>query len=487
MLKNAMLNTQNYTLTENGALTHRSTKSHVLDLFALGAAVREYQNKQMLENLIANALDEDLVKALKVIFYLSDIREGQGSRDFFKTALRQVMLKDVKLARKLLPYVAQFGRWDYLYWFVGTSLQNDAFALFEKELVKSFETNRPSLIFKWLASEDAASQETQRNARLTCKYLKLEPKEYRQMLSKGRKMLGEAVVERKMTEGEWQEIDYSRVGSMASRKYRKAFVRHAPENFRTFVTKVKSGEVKMNAKVIYPYQILQSGLRAHGLERDAAQAQWQSLPNYIPEGSEAIFVVDTSGSMSWGGIDPQPRLIANSLGIYAAERLAGEFKNCYITFSREARLVQLPNGNVFDKYKYLERNSINENTNLQSVFDLVLRTALQNRIPQGNMPKRIVIVSDMEFDNAVTGFTNLEVIRAKYRASGYEMPMLVFWNVAARHNQTPATLDSQGIALISGFSPSIMKAVLSANPVITPYDMMLEVINVQRYAFLDTL
>jgi hypothetical protein len=489
MLKSLLQTESNYTLTENGALTHRSTKSYVLDLFALGGSAKSSIGR----DLIANALYEDSRTALKVIFYLSDIREGQGRRDFFRTSLLYILSQDKELARKLLPYVAEFGRWDYLYWFMGTSLESEALLTLEKEVEKCLTNKTTSLVFKWLASEDASSEETKRNAEITRRAFGLTRREYRKMLSWGRKALGDAVVEHKMSTNLWEDIDHSKVPSVAMKKYRKAFISHIPNKFTTFVGKVEKGEAKINSKVLYPHDIVHAGEYTEGVERRALAAQWNALPNYLSDNVRALAVVDTSGSMSG-----QPLEIASSIGIYLAERMVGEFKNTIVSFSSEARLFDVSHGDVFDKYNFLKRNTINDNTNLQSVFNLLLRTALKHNVSANEMPNRIIIMSDMEFDRATgpgwndygrrgADTTNLDEIRRKYAVSGYEFPQIIFWNVDARNTQVPTTMNDKGVILVSGYSPVVVKSVLSDDPYITPYRAMLEAVNVERYAFIDKL
>lgn len=487
MLKTAILNEQNFTQTENGADTHRSTKSYVLDLFALGAAA----NGINIEKLISNALMENPALAVKVIFNISDIRQGQGRRDFFRTALKVVAKENEDWARLLLIYIPEFGRWDYLYWFMGTSLQNAALGVLGHEVSKCLQEGKPSLVFKWLASNDASAVETKRNAEITRKFFGMTPRKYRQMLSWGRKGLAEGVVERKMSAKVWSEIDYSKVPSVAMKKYRKAFILHSPEKFTGFIKKVQTGETKINSSVLYPSDIVHAGRNLNrGVEREALAAQWDALPNYLSNEVRALAVVDTSGSM-FG----KPLEIAGSLGIYLAERMVGEFNNSVISFSERAQLFELPKGDVFAKFNYLEENSIVENTNLQSVFELLLNTAVSARVPAEQMPNRIIVISDMEFDSATapdwrssrTRVTNLDAIRQKYAASGYEFPQIIFWNVDARHTQTPATMNDKGVILVSGYSPVIMKSVLSDDPYITPYKAMLNTINTARYGFVDEI
>lgn len=495
MLKQSILNAQNFTRTENNALTNVSTKSAVLDLFALGGAVQKSSNID-LELLIRDALFENERLALKVIFYLSDIREGQGRRDFFRLALLEVINYNIKVAEQLLSYIPEFGRWDYLYWFINTPLERAAFKVFAAEVERAVDNKEASLVFKWLASEDASSKETIHNAKLTRKYFGLTAREYRKLLSWGRKELGNAVVERKMSANEWLSIDYSRVPSVAMKNYRKAFERHNPDHFESFISDVKSGKTKINSSVLYPSDIARADDQSHGLSRDALVEQWKALPNYLSENVRALAVVDTSGSMTWGS-NPIPIDVATALGVYLGERIVGEFNNTVISFSAQAKLIELQGKDALQKIQYLKRKSINENTNLQSVFALLLDTARQHSVPASEMPNRIIIISDMEFDRATSGWnwrdgqhnntTNLEAIKQKYELSGYEFPQIIFWNVEARNQQVAATVNESGVILVSGYSPVIMKSVLSDEPYITPYKAMLHTVDVPRYSFIDKL
>lgn len=490
MLKEALLNAQNYTVTEKGALTHASTRSAVLDLFALGGSATKNIN---VENLILDALDEDFRLAVRVIFYLSDIREGQGRRDFFRVALLAILRRDSEVAAKLLQYVPFFGRWDYLYWFLGTPLEKQALSLMKDEVRAAVNEERPSLVFKWMASEDASSEQTKYHAEITRRFFKLSKKEYRQLLSEGRRIAD--VVERKMSANEWTAIKYESVPAVAMKKYRKAFAKHG-KTFEKFIKEVEAGTKTIKSSVLYPADLLRAGVQGsadkNSLERRTLVEQWKALPNYLVEGVRALTVLDTSGSM-FGYGDPAI-FAAASLAIYAAERLTGPFRNTVMSFSRDAKLFQLPEGDFLQKYNYIERNQIVDTTNLQSVFDLILSTARAHSLPNDELPNRIIILSDMEFDQA-TGYryrdyrdnTNLKVIKQKYERYGYDFPQIIFWNVQARNKQVPATMNENGVILVSGYSPVILKSVLSEEPIITPYKAMINTVMVERYSFVDSL
>lgn len=485
-MKQKILQKQNDTLTQNGAMTYRSTQSDVLDLFALGGSYRDASTQIKIEKFIINALLEDKVLALKVIFYLSDVRQGQGNRDLFRNALRVLIQREPKLTQKLLPYIAEYGRWDYLYWFIHTPFQNDALALFKQEMDTALSTGKPSLVFKWLASEVASSPLTRRNAQLTRQYLGLSSRDYRKRLSLGRLTLGSALVERKMSAGEWNTIQYEHVSSLALSRYTKTFTAHSPSMFSIYLHEVANGTKKINASVLYPYNILHQYCIGHSTELEAMSllAQWSALPNYVEGDIRTLTVLDNSRSMMGTPIE-----VAASLSIYLSERLTGAFKDSVISFSNEARFFDLSGfSTVFEKYEYIINNCIVENTNLYSVFQLILDTAIQYQVPAHEMPNRIVILSDMEFDRAgSTDITQLGAIFKAYKMRGYEVPLLVFWNVNVLTKQVPATKNEEGVILVSGYSPSILKSILSANITLPPYELMLNVLNTPRYAFIDQL
>ena len=488
-MKEYLTKTQNQAYTINGALAYRSTLSHVVDLFTLGGSYRDASRTVMIEKLIVNALLEDTVSALKVIFYLSDIRQGQGNRDLFRNAFRVLLIRDIELTKKLLPYVAEFGRWDYLYWFMHTPLHKDALELFKHEIDCALKTGKPNLVFKWLASEVATSKITRQNARYTREYLGLSPRNYRKLLSEGRKNLGSALVERKMSSRDWGTIQYKQVASIAMTRYTHAFTKHSPDLYASYLEEVTAGYRKINANVLYPYNILHQYVLGHNnaLEVKSLLAQWNALPNYVSEDVRTIAVVDNSGSMFGTPIE-----VALSLGIYLSERLSGPFKDSVISFSSIASFFDLSKfDTVFKKYEYIKNNSIVESTNLFSVFELILNTALKYHVPADQLPNRIVIVSDMQFDSGVddSGVLNhhLTTIKTKYADAGYDLPQVIYWNVSVYANNVPATINDKGIILISGYSPVILKNILSSVINITPYQLMMKVINSPRYNFIEKL
>ena len=477
----AMQVQSNFTLTENGAVTNKSTLNDILDFFGAGGALRT-RTEQDIINLFTRAFAQDRLTALKILFYFRDVREGQGERRTFRTIFKWLATFHPDLARKNLENVAFFGRFDDLYELVGTPLEADVFALFAKQLkadLKAVKTDgNVSLLAKWLKSENTSSAESRRLAVKTYKALELSPKRYRKILATLRKHIN--VLETKMCSGDWASINFEQVPSKASLNYRKAFGRHDQERYAAYLKSCEKGEAKMNAGAVYPYEIFRSLVLSHPSALDIQQAdvQWKSMPNWL-EGNEhyGLVIADVSGSMTMhGGL---PILVSVSLALYFAERNLGPFKDIWMNFSTTPTFQKFKGSNIFEKYQNMDKNNWAGSTNLQAAFDLILSTAKANRVPQAEMPSVLYIVSDMEFNNS-GGVTNYDAIRQKYAASGYKLPRIVWWNVNARNDQFPIRSDANGTAMVSGASPSILKSLLSAKS-FSPMDIVYETVNKPRY------
>jgi len=471
-LIDAIKNEVNGALTENGAVTHESTFSNLLDFFYHAPAKRGQDNT----GLFRLALAEDKVLALKALCYIRDIRGGQGERETFRQGLRELNSNFPDLFEAMIPLVQVYGRWDDLLEFVGNprvvTLVSNQLADDLRSMVKG---ESMSLLGKWMPSVNTSSKATKTLANKWVKGLGLTPKDYRQMLSKLRAALN--VVEVQMSSQTWGTIDYSHVPSKANLKYKTAFYKQDGPRYAEFIAKAANGEAKINSGTLYPYDLVTPYL--HGYKQDSTvEALWKQLPNYAETPTNALVVCDTSGSMFSGG-KPRPIEVAISLAVYIAERNTGPFKNHFLTFSSAPQLAQLQGDSLWERVTNLATANWGMSTDIQAVFDLILKSAIQNSVSKVDMPETIFIVSDMEF-NECAEVTNFEAIKAKYTESGYELPKLVFWNVASRGKQTPVTQDEVGTFLVSGCSPSIFgKAInMSAS---TPMGLMLEVLNGPRY------
>ena len=491
---NGLTNDTNIARTENGALTHKSTMDGLMDLFAMGAAYRSRTDEDVML-LFKNAFDENPVYALKCLFYIRDVRGGQGERRFFRVATKYLASYDTNAMRRNLQYVPEFGRWDDLFVFIGTPLENDTLNIIKHQLALDVQCKTPSLLGKWMPSENTSSQKTRKTAAKVRKFIGMTPKQYRKTLSVLRARIN--VLERLMSEGRWDEIEFDKIPSKAGLKYKNAFARHDIERMKrnpevkTYEAFAKDTETKVNAKALYPYEVVAKALTAchrpmDHTDRLMVNKYWENLADYFQGKTfNGLAVVDTSASMTWHGGEATPLNVAISLGLYCAERANGPFANHYVSFSRTPRLIETNGVDFCDKVYRIYRTNLCENTNIEATFDMLLQTALNNGCGQDELPQNIIVISDMEFDqgtaymNRNNAKTLMENIREKWARHGYRMPHLIYWNVDARQNNIPEDMGCGLISYVSGMSPSIFEQILSGK---TGYDLMMEKLNNERYA-----
>jgi len=481
----------NITYTENGAVTNASTFSHCLDLFYMAGAMRNAE-PQRIADTVTKAFIENPDYTMKIIFFARDIRGGLGERRFFRIAVQTVAKLNINSIRKNLGFISEYGRWDDIFSLYEISeLKPNIIKIIKTQLdedSKNMNENKEvSLLAKWLPSVNTSSNETKALARNLASELEMDERTYRKKLSVLRKYID--IIESHLCQKDYT-FDYSKQPSKAMMKYRKAFIRNDHDRYSEFIQKVHEGKEKLNAGTIYPYEIVNKiipmGANNDEMncdEKKSLDATWKSLSD-IENSQNAIAVVDGSGSMYWSRRNPRPADVALSLGLYFAEHNKGVFKNHFITFSMRPQLVEVKGKDIYEKVKYA--SSFNEcaNTDIQAVFDLILKTAVKNKTPQKELPETIYIISDMEFDSCVMDgknrFTNYEAAEKKFREAGYTLPNVVFWNVESRNVQMPVTMHQSGTALISGASPKIFDMVKSGD--INPYSMMIDIINSERYS-----
>jgi hypothetical protein len=494
---NALEQNVNYAYTENSALARATTNSALLDFFSQGGAIRSLSPEDQ-QTMFLRAWNENPLLALKAMFYFRDVRGGQGQRDAFRNQLKLLAELAPETVIKNLDNIPEYGRWDDLYALDGTEVEDNAYSLFVKQFredIRGLDSDENiSLLAKWLKSENASSKETKRLARKTREALEMDSRNYRKTLSALRKYLD--VVERKVSANQWEDIKYSAVPSNAMMKYRNAFMRHDGTRFGDYIRKVDAGEEKINASVLYPHEIVGKVMPEHwGYNKEArldpklADTMWNNLFDFMGITENAIGVIDTSGSMY--GL---PIQVAIALGILLAERAVGPYKDHFITFSSAPKLQKITGNDITSKVRGLFNADWDCNTDIEAVFDLILNTAIKNKLSQEDMIDKLYIISDMEFDAAAgTGYYNpynentpavgetlFQTIRRKFEKHGYRMPNLVFWNVDARNPQFPMSMDERGFQNVSGFSPSILRSLMSGE-FVGPYDIMLEVLESDRY------
>ena len=493
--------------TENGQTALNTTFDACLDLFSTIGALRKRSDGDI-EAKIGAAYAEDKLVCMKCVFYARDIEQGLGERRVFRVALRYLANRHPRDVVINIPNIAKYGRFDDLYELVGTPVEKEAFAFmkmaFEEDL-KSLKEGKPiSLAAKWLKSANTSSDKSRELGRLTAKQFGLSERKYRKALSELRNAL--KVVERDMSKNEWTAIDFNKVPGGAMKKYYKAFGVHEPERFKEYVDALHSGKkivvngkevkAKINTKKLYPYEILEeySKKRWGGsfdlghYEYDATiEAMWKGLKDWLEDASEnTIIVADTSGSMTG-----RPMATSVGLGIYFAERNKGPFHNKFMTFSSRPSWIQLSEGaSLCDHIGKVP--DICDNTNLEAAFDLILKTAVENKLAQKDMPKNLVIITDMEFDQCVvdnsckgwggprTRMTFYDAMKAKYESHGYKLPEITFWNVDARNDTYHTTKNQPHVRMVSGQATSVFKSLIDGKTH-TPYEFMLETLNVARY------
>jgi len=459
--------------TTNGMKARASTANSIVDLFyKIGAS----RGKDITKDFVA-AFAENKELALRVAQWARDVREGAGERQIFRDILKYLEKTDTEAASLVMNKVPELGRWDDLLVFTDSNLKAQAFGL-----IKGALNEGNGLCAKWMPRQGATAAELR-------KFMEMTPKTYRKTL------VGLTnVVETKMCAREWDAIDFSKLPSLASARYRTAFYKNS-EKFKEYVAKLAAGDksVKVNAGAVYPYDVLKSvimqGWGAKTLtktDRDFIVAQWEALPNYVGD-ANILPMVDVSGSMSCpaGGYGSKSSVrcidVAVSLGLYLADKNKGAFKDVFCTFSSKPELLNLK-GNVIQKAEQMEKSSWEMGTNVIAAFKKVLDVAKKGNVSQDEMPKALLIMSDMNFDQC-SRFDDsaMQSIKRNYEEAGYTTPIVVFWNINAQ-DHAPVKYDTRGVALVSGFSPNIVKSILAVDlDTITPEAIMMKTIMSPRY------
>lgn len=483
----AIRNESRLTYTENGATAYNTTGTAVLDLFAAIGALRT-ADETRIHTLFAEAYMEDPLLATKCLFYARDIRGGLGERKTFRTLLKYAAIHHPESIRPNITLIPFYGRYDDWYELIGTPLEDDMWKVmkhdFEEDLEDMLVHHRPvSLLAKWMKTADASSEKTRVLGILTAKKLGLSVYDYKRKVRALRRYLD--VTEIKMSERNWDEINYPAVPSRAMMIYREAFSRHDYDRFEDFLQKVEKGEEKINAATLYPYDIVEKyGFNSFDLSdlkhRDPVlEEQWKALPNYVTPGSSVMVVADTSGSMTCN--NGRPMNAAVSLAIYFAERNAGPYHNLWMSFSYDSKIQRLKGESLNQKLANIDREHWGGSTDLESAFMQILDIAVRNHVPAEEMVKAIVVISDMEINDCSGSWSFYDEMEKRFRLNGYKIPGVVFWNVNSRHDVFHVDSERRGVVLCSGSSASTFKNVIDAIDM-TPVESMLKVLNGERYS-----
>ena len=501
-LLETMEQTCNRTKTTNGAPALSSTLSNLVDFYGSMGSMR-MRSKDEIANEFLKAFSEDHLLGTKLLFHLRNIRGGMGERRTFRIALKELANLYPEIVIKNLDNVAKFGRYDDLYTLIDTPVEAEMWKYIRTQLfndLKAYENGESvSLLAKWLKSERTGDKamrklpyeercklesfQTSLLAIATSKNLNLSRSEYRKILAKLRKYLD--ITEVKMCRKNWKGIKYASVPSRAMSKYRKAFERNDQYRFADFMNKVANGTEEIKASTLFPYEIFRSlGLNhswsSFSLGTDKVlEAQWKALPNYVEPGSNVLVMADTSGSMTCNNC--LPLLNSLSLAVYFAERNTGDYHNKFITFSSRPEFVHLKGETLKEKVSHIP--SIVSSTNMQAAFRLVLNSAIKAKISQEEMPKAILVISDMQFNSGVGdsySWTFYDGLKEEFAEAGYQIPNVIFWNVNSTQNTFHAFCSYKGVQLASGSSPSVFKTIME-NVGKTPYEAMIATLNQPMY------
>ncbi len=461
--------TTNDTFTANGAVTHSTSANACLDLFFLIGASRG----QSINSVRHKAFYENPDLTTRIMLWARDIRQGAGERQHIRDFIQYLEgIKAYGLCKLVINKLPELGRWDDML-AVQTSIMQQHVA----SLVKSALANNDALCAKWMPRESSSKRAI---ALWLMKELGVSAKQYRKLLSSVTN-----VVESKMCKNEFSEINYQHVPSRAMLNYTKCFKRRDEVRFKAFIESLAKGEVKINAGAVYPNEVL---YRAMESGNDIALPMWKALPNFLEGDNSILPVCDVSGSMGSLSFVNTPKTVSVALGLYIAERNKGAFKDLVMTFCGQPELHKIcsPITDLKMEATTLVQSARDMNTNLQAVFDVFLQKLKSEKLSVEEMPKTLLIISDMHFDDVggmgrYSTTNNFDTIKRKYTDAGYPMPNLVFWNVDGTIGNVPVKRHETGTALVSGYSPSILKSVLGNE--MNPMDIMLKTVMSSRYDF----
>lgn len=473
--------------TENGAFAYNSTgNSALLDLFGVVGALRT-RSEDEIETKFADAYNENWELAMRLLFYTRNVRGGLGERRTFRIMLKWLCREHIELAEANIPNVVEFGRFDDLYTYVDTPAEYAMWEYLSDILTRDYEQmllgHPVSLCAKWLKSINTSSNESRRLARMTMQNLGFKTeKQYRKVLARLRKYL--EVTEHQMSAQEWDKINYSHVPAYAIKNYGSAFATHDFERWNQYLNNLKNHKegVKVNASTLYPYDLVEKIYRDSLIPSfkydELTEQQWKALPNYVDDGANVLVMADVSGSMNG-------RPICTSIGLanYFAQRNHEDFEGLYLTFTSNPRFIKVSKNESLKSMCEKAFQEVGYNTNLDKAFRLIYNTAVQNNVPQKDLPRALVVISDMEIDSYIR-YNNLNFLqkwKQLFREAGYEMPQLVCWNVNARNDTFLAQAAEKGIKYLSGSSASVFRDLISTLNCESAYDAMIKILMNKMY------
>ena len=477
---NEMSDLASRTTTENGAIAYWTTSDALVNLFSTIGALRN-ADKERLFRMIDGCYAEDKALLAKMLFYARDIRGGLGERDTFRTAINYCALRYPNVIRNNIKWIPEYGRWDDLFALIDTPLEDEMWnyvkSVYEQDLDAVVnDGGSPSLLAKWLPSADASSENTRKRGCYTAKKLGRTVYTYKREVKAMRRVID--TIEAHMSAQDWHTYDYSKIPSNAMLKYNKAFYRNDGARYTQYLEDVSNGKAKIHSATLFPSDIVSKILYGRDVDKNVCQELWNALPNYVEGENNYIVMADVSGSM-YG----QPMCASIGLAIYFAERNKGGFKNLFMTFSGTPNFIEIPSYySLADKVAHVFKADWGMNTNLEAAFASILNIAVHRHVAPEDMPKSLIIITDMEFDRATRNEnTHFQEMKEIFAEAGYEMPNVVFWNVNSRNEVYHAKVDEPNVQLVSGYSTSTFKSLFDGLNK-TPYEFMIQVLSSERYA-----
>lgn len=466
----------NNTYTLNGAYSNKSTLNAVVNLFSSAVS----SNLQSKKDLIVKAMLENPINAIKTVLYIRDVRNGQGNKDILRVfhevcASLESHVEFFDAYLKIIKHIPEFGSWNDVYTLYSTTKSQQVKDTIIKLVNENLHNKQDALCAKWFPMQSQFHKDY-------AKALELDLGQVRRYVTAIRR-----TTEQLMCRNEWSSINYDHVPSRTNKLCSAAFLKHDNARRSEYLAEAtkENSTVSMKASTLYPHEITNMVRKG---QAQSGNALWNSLPDYM-EGSDKfniLPIIDVSGSMSCGvpGTSCQAIDIAVGLGLYFSSHNQGDFKNAWLNFSTNPQFQLLRGNTLSEQIRNMNTRDWEMSTNLQAVFDLILSVDCK---PE-DMPKVLIIVSDMEFNCTNSTRTNFKAIDDKYKAKGLTRPLIVFWRVNVVSTQFPVTVNDQGSILINGYSPGIMKLILSMGiedlTSITPESFMLKAI-ANKYEFVD--
>lgn len=472
-------------LTENGAIAMNTTRSPLMDLYAIIGSMRT-RSEAEIEDKFEAAFAENPILATKMAFYARDIRQGGlGERRTARILFNYLAKRHPDYLKLNIKWIPFFGRFDDWYSLVGTPLEKEMWENFAHQLYFDLENlvqNKPySMLAKWAKSENASSKESREMALKAMAALGLTPKTYRKALTVLRSRLN--IVETALSAGKISDIDYQKVPSRAMLRYKQTFTKKDGDRFAEYKAAITSGKAKINAGALYPMDLVYDLMYKGGADPEIIEAQWKALPNFVSGESNVLVMADVSGSMTG-----HPMAASIGLATYFAQRNRGAYHNLYMTYTDNPHFIQInEHDSLRNIVRKVEDEGVGYSTNLEAAFDRILTMAKINRVAPEEMPKALVVISDMEIDQYTrdkASVSFLDTMLARFRSYGYDLPKIVFWNVEARQDTFHAYYTHPYVQFVSGFSAGSFKSLI-ANIDKSAYEAMVATLNDPAYDVLE--